>query len=317
MNARLYRIPYQDDRDFVRVRDFLTSSYHRTGQARNWAADRWPFCRGFAHTVHGTTDSWPKTVGPWTDAEDRVRAVACSEGEGRGEAHFFLDWPEEPPTELVRELFDHAESALTRTGDSGPGLSLRLWDGSPVLAAEAIRRGYRRAWTEVMSHRPIHPDDTPALPGGYRIIPGTELPNEAKGRAHARAFGYAGSPQAALAPEGWAGIRRQPGWRGDLELFVLAPDGRPAAFANLWLDPLNRLAVLEPVGTDPDHRHQGLARALVVEGGRRASALGAGELLVGSDQPFYRACGFQPRERHGVWEKVGSNGPRSGDRSPG
>lgn len=296
------KIPYEERRDFLRVRDLLVDTYHRSGEARNWMVDRWEFCRTFAQTMMNTTESWPATVGLWSDAHDRIVAVATSEGEARGEAHFFFDLPVPPPSDLVHQLFDHAERHLA-VSSSGPSLLLRVWEGYPSLEAEAARRGMKRAWTEVMSHKSLDPHEVAWLPEGYSLAWGTQVSDAAKGRAHVRAFGYEEDPRAAVTPACWTAMRTMPDWRHELELFALAPDGTVAAFVNLWFDAVNQLAVCEPVGTDPDHRRLGLARALIVEGGRRAGVLGARELLVGSDQPFYQACGFVPRERHGVWER--------------
>lgn len=298
------KIPYDDSRDFLRVRDLLVDTCLRTGEARNWMIDRWEFCRAFAHTLVGTAEGWPSTVGLWIDSRGKIAAVAASEGEGRGEAHFLLDLPEGPvPAALIEELFDHVEGRLTVSIPGQPCLKVRIWEGYPELEAEAVHRGLNRVWTEAMSHKTIRPAEGPVLPDGYRLAWGTQVDDEAKGRVHARAFGYEDDPLAALAGAGWAALRTMPDWRSDFELFALAPDGTVASFVNLWVDTKNRLAVCEPVGTDPAHRNRGLARSLMAEGGRRAASLGARELLVGTDTAFYRACGFTPRERHRVWER--------------
>lgn len=55
----------------------------------------------------------------------------------------------------------------------------------------------------------------------------------------------------------------------ELDIVVVAPDGSFAAFATGRLDPVSRLAELEPVGVHPDHRKMGLGKAIVYEGIRR------------------------------------------------
>jgi len=302
--APFTKIPYDDARDFLRVRDLLVRTYQQTGEARNWMIDRWEFCRTFAHTMMQTRESWPQTVGVWVDAHEEIVAVATSEGENRGEAHFLLNLPPGPlPPEVVQALFDHVDGHLGAELPGQASVQLRIWEGYPDLEAEAIHRGMRRAWTEVMSHKPLQPTETGTLPDGYRIAWGHQVDDNAKGRVHVRAFGYESDPGAQRTADCWKAMRTMPDWRSELELFVLAPDGTAVAFVNLWLDGANHLAICEPVGTDPDHRRLGLARALILEGGRRAAVLGARELLVGSDQSFYLACGFVPRERHGVWQR--------------
>jgi ribosomal protein S18 acetylase RimI-like enzyme len=51
---------------------------------------------------------------------------------------------------------------------------------------------------------------------------------------------------------------------------VEAPGGTTAASTIMWLDEANKTAEFEPVGTHPDYRRQGLARALMLHGMHRA-----------------------------------------------
>jgi len=69
-------------------------------------------------------------------------------------------------------------------------------------------------------------------------------------------------------------------YRRDLDLVVEAPDGSVASFCVVWIDPVLRIGVFEPVGTHPDHRGRGLAKAMMWEGFRRAKALGARAVYV-------------------------------------
>ena len=74
-----------------------------------------------------------------------------------------------------------------------------------------------------------------------------------------------------------------PGYAPDLDLVAVAPDGRVAAFAILWLGPAvagRREGHFEPVGTRPEFRRRGLARALLLDGMRRLRAAGATHALV-------------------------------------
>ena len=53
------------------------------------------------------------------------------------------------------------------------------------------------------------------------------------------------------------------------EIVVVAPDGRFAAFVNVWHDRVNRSLLFEPVGTHSDFRRRGLASALMTYAMRR------------------------------------------------
>lgn len=48
------------------------------------------------------------------------------------------------------------------------------------------------------------------------------------------------------------------------EFVVVAPDGRFAAFTNVWLDEVNRSILFEPVGTHSDFRRRGIGKAMMV-----------------------------------------------------
>jgi len=92
----------------------------------------------------------------------------------------------------------------------------------------------------------------------------------------------------------------------------VAPDGEFASFAGTWYIAENRIAYIEPVATDPDHRRKGLGTAVVLEGLRRAAKLGATVAHVGSDQPFYRSMGFCVAFRQSLWRKVLPSNHKSG-----
>jgi predicted N-acetyltransferase YhbS len=75
------------------------------------------------------------------------------------------------------------------------------------------------------------------------------------------------------------------------------------SYAGLWMDPVNRIANLEPVATDPDHRRRGLASAAIVEGLRRVRTEGATTVWVGSDHPLYTSLGFRVMCTDTLWVK--------------
>lgn len=74
-------------------------------------------------------------------------------------------------------------------------------------------------------------------------------------------------------------------------------DGRPVAYASLY--EADGVAQVEDVLTLPDHRGQGLARAVVLEAVRRARANGAGLVFLVADaddwpRHLYARLGFEP-----------------------
>ena len=91
-------------------------------------------------------------------------------------------------------------------------------------------------------------------------------------------------------------------YRADLDCVVVAPDGSVAAFTLAWLDELNGVGELEPVGTHADHVRLGLGRAVNLFALQRLRDEGAGEALVacrGDDghpipARLYESVGFRP-----------------------
>ena len=89
----------------------------------------------------------------------------------------------------------------------------------------------------------------------------------------------------------------------EYEWVVVAPDGRFAAFVNLWLDQVNRSLLFEPVGTHSDFRRQGLGKALMVYALRRMRAEQGIECAYVGHEPaeknpasgaLYASVGFKP-----------------------
>ncbi|MCK4497793.1 GNAT family N-acetyltransferase [Candidatus Bathyarchaeota archaeon] len=58
-------------------------------------------------------------------------------------------------------------------------------------------------------------------------------------------------------------------YREDLDIVAVGPDGKFTAFCTARIDPRSKIAELEPVGTHPDHRKLGLARAVICESLKR------------------------------------------------
>ena len=89
---------------------------------------------------------------------------------------------------------------------------------------------------------------------------------------------------------------------------AVAPDGTFAAYAAVCWDSCNRRGTFEPVCTHPDHRRRGLAKALMLEGMRRAQALGADVIDVGTGDAdpanaLYSSLPFDEVHRGRFWAK--------------
>lgn len=195
---------------------------------------------------------------------------------------------------IVEAVVDEArggEAALFAAEDDAASVG--------ILAGRGFRPSGRRL--SQWQRRPDHLDeDTPALPAGYRIRPlagRDEFP--ARVALHRAAF-----PTSTLTVAKYERLLTVPHYRFEGDLVVEGPDGSLAAFALCWSDPQGGVAEFEPVGTHPDHRRLGLARALVATGLRRAPDERIRLVQVYSDageaaaEALYASVGFRRRAFH-------------------
>ena len=75
-------------------------------------------------------------------------------------------------------------------------------------------------------------------------------------------------------------VMRTPGFDPEQELVVVAPDGRFAAFAVIWLDPISHSGLFEPVGCHRDFARRGLTKALMLAGMAHMKAAGMETAVV-------------------------------------
>ena len=176
-------------------------------------------------------------------------------------------------------------------------------------AADAIARLHAHG----LEHDPSAPwmrcnvrglDDLPepSLPAGYRlrtIAEGADLAS--RSACHRAAF-----HPSRFTDVVYDAVRSAWPYRPDLDCVVEAPDGSVAAYTLAWLDEVNAVGELEPVGTHPDHQRLGLGRAVNFHALRRLRDAGATTALVacrGDDAyptpaRLYEAVGFRELTRY-------------------
>lgn len=143
------------------------------------------------------------------------------------------------------------------------------------------------AWSKVWM-RHAGPGAAGAPPTGFTLRPlAGESEVDAYVELHCAVFGARNMSGA------WrARTLRQPGYRPDLDLVAVAPDGRLAAFCVGWLraDEAGGRGQVEPLGVHADFRGRGLGRAILAEGLRRLYSAGARQVFVETDN--YRDAAF-------------------------
>ncbi|WP_440085324.1 GNAT family N-acetyltransferase [Streptosporangium sp. LJ11] len=214
-----------------------------------------------------------------------------------GELEMFVH-PEHPA--LADEVLDWFRGVAT-----GDEAGVTILEGERRLAAVLSRHGYRRepADAPFLLHmsRDLRDLPEPEVPPGFvaRHVRGEEdVP--ARVAVHRSAFA-----PSSVTEESYRNVMGAWPYRRELDRVVEAPDGRLASYCLIWLDDANGVGELEPVGTHPDFRRMGLARAVCLHALRRLGEAGAVTAIVrprgdaGHPVParLYEALGFRTRDR--------------------
>jgi ribosomal protein S18 acetylase RimI-like enzyme len=238
---------------------------------------------GKGHAAHGTT--WPRRLWfsgdalvawGWAFLPHRVRRSDGSVRDVTGAALSYQIHPDH--TELVDEViewYDDVAAGLERTVSptDAEEFALTRW-AAHGYEHDAQALGDTGDWTQ-LNERDLTDIEQPVLPAGFRFRTADEAGSDAAVRAHLDAWAPSG-----YTAESYAGVRQTAAYRGDLHILVEAPDGTMASSTIMWFDEANKTVEFEPVGTHPDYRRLGLARAMLLHGMNRARAAGATHATV-------------------------------------
>ncbi len=313
MKASLKSFTY--DKDFIKVRNFLSKTYAHYQGSLNWRIERWEYA---FHFVAPFLANWGEDPPSRQSAEEAIRFLETLTGlwetpsgeiagvvniehpdlthPGFGE--FFIQRHPEY-SELFPEMLDFAESKLVDPSQNR--LYIYIAPDDQPLRQLLEDRGFAAfpEQTEAESVLDLSKKslpDQPNLPEGYKIQSMADDNNlEERCRAFGRAFNHP-DPLEWPSVISYDYLQKAPDYRKDRDIVVVAPDGTYASFALIWFDEYNKLASLEPVGTQPEFRRMGLAKEAIYEGIRRVKAKGAQQVVVGSTQAFYLRIGFVPTE---------------------
>jgi ribosomal protein S18 acetylase RimI-like enzyme len=227
----------------------------------------------------------------WLDGRRRARAWAWLWP--KGELDFQLH-PGSP--ELLAEVLEWFESAAKQ--GVGKAWALEAHEDTVAALEAASYEVEEGSWGEHMVAPLVPEPRAPEVPDGFELhtVRGDE-DVERRVEVHRAAFA-----PSRVVPESYRRVMRAWPYRPELDQVAVAPDGTFAAFCLCWLDEDNRVGNLEPVGTHPDYRRLGLARAVCLAGLRSLHSAGADTALVhsvgGSDATrLYESVGFVSRSR--------------------
>lgn len=93
----------------------------------------------------------------------------------------------------------------------------------------------------------------------------------------------------------------------ELDIVAIDPNGDFAAFCTARIDPVSRIAELEPVGTHPDHRRLGLGKAVICESLKRLETYRPSAVVILGAAPtdgarrLYDSVGFVNEGTRHYW----------------
>ncbi len=305
---------YHADTDFGRVRDLLIETFPHFFRLSNWRIERWNYCRYLVAPFFGDPDPaasaaciryWEETTRIWEDANGRIVGVVNIEAPAEWHPEYNEVWLQRRPggAALLDEMLAYAEATFPhpKTGV----VTVHANETDAELAAALEKRGFVRDAEPSESDAEYVITEPPqvTLPRGYAFVSMADENNLARrSEIFGRSFNH---PD----PKDWASLatiaemQRAPDYHPELDLVLTNPAGEGVACCTIWWDEINRIGILEPVGTHPDYRRRGLGRAVVWEAIRRVAARGARSVWVGSAQPFYLAIGFRWRGYSSKWRK--------------
>lgn len=152
-----------------------------------------------------------------------------------------------------------------RFGISVKEIAFDVFDCDPAYIAFAEQRGYTYAKHSFsLTLHDLSGFPAAELPLGFRYQQATADDAERLADVHNHSF------TSKWNAESYAKVFRSP--HMEYEIVVVAPDGRFAAFTNVWIDDLNRSLLFEPVGTHADFRRLGIGKAMMVHVLKRMQA---------------------------------------------
>ena len=300
--------PYNQKDDFLRVRDFIVKIHKRKNPFYNWTIERWNYAyHAVIHILGTSIEIWENRVGLWENENDDIVAVVTSEGANRSEVHFIID-PDYQNKISLDELFNFAENNHVCEINGKQMVRLRITDGDLLKEKIAHQRGYikivEEGYQENISSISLNRDFEYDLPEDFIIKTMAENNDiEKRTLAFAKSFGNYGTEDE-VKSNVYVELQKAPDYRKELDVYIEAPNGDFASVALIWYDEINKIAILEHVGTDPKYRKMGLAKAANYEAIKLVKKLGCKKVLVGSDQDFYKAIGFEIEYYVNVWQKI-------------
>jgi mycothiol synthase len=290
---------YNQAEDFNSVMTFLRDTFTESGSLHNWLPPRF----------EGSSDSMASGTRIWEDIGGQNPKIVAMANPEEKFTYFIQTHPEYNflEGEIVDWIGNHCASVKSDSEEMR--VSIVALEGNPAREKALQMHGFERGPIYgILRLRPVEapiPDSMP--PEGYSIRSvQPEKDFDEIAAAIRKVFGHGEWFTASILE----GTSRASFYRRDLDLVVVAPDGSIASFCTFRMDPESRVTELEPMGTLPEHRRKGLAKAILTEGFRRLATHSPTLLYIGgaANTPeanqLYKVTGFTERHDYYFWNKT-------------
>lgn len=234
-------------------------------------------------------------LGWYTAAHYGVDLLVANEYRGIGLEKRILTWAEQKLRQIPFEKRGHAE------------VKVQVFEWDKEREQSLSQAGYRR---DMFHYTWFHYDlavqlESPVLPAGFTIRPVNQQEAAARAELHNLAFFTDDVTQ-----DSYLRVMNSAAYRPELDIVAVAPDGTLAAFALGWINPVLQSGLFEPVGTHPEFRRLGLAKAVILAGMRQMRAAGMCLALVYTESPnlqaqkLYLSAGFATAGKQFDWVKI-------------
>jgi mycothiol synthase len=248
--------------EFDELRELLLQSYAHSPTPFNWRLallENWYYASRYLEPLQYFTDR----VRLWRNGAGELVSFLIR--------YYDMTYPQVRPG--YRHLEDRMLDWAERHWAGGEArIKTMAYEYDSRRQALLAQRGYENAGVmeEVRLYDLARERPEPVLPPGFRLATMAETGDVAGRIALENAtWGHT------FLDEAWfRGKSSAPHYSLEWDLVVLSPEGQPVAASLVWIDPRNRMAEIDPLGTHPDFRRQGLARALLAESFRRMQAAG-------------------------------------------
>jgi ribosomal protein S18 acetylase RimI-like enzyme len=196
-------------------------------------------------------------------------------------------------------LLGQAEAHLRQSGQAT--IEVSVWESDRELLSSLQSLGYEPSGTygHELVYEAVDVPRDPTLPEGFSMRWLEPNLDDAYIELHRAAW-------STWAPSTYdrrmhAAVTTMPDFARELVPIIAAPDGALAAYCIGWFDPRTRTVEIEPLGTHPEFRRLGLARAIVQEVVKLSAQRAAKSVMVWgvSTNPeavhLYESAGFHSR----------------------